>query len=421
MQSLTLKRSRLLLAALFGIALMLLLWLGSPGLSAAEQSRLAVFDQVWKTINDNFFDPKFNGVDWKALQQQYRSRLRQLPEQESIVPLVNQMLGELKTSHTRYYTNDDPAYYQLLGIFQPNSTELQKQIRKFFPTGKIEYTGIGLFTQELDGKLFVRAVLNDSPAAKAGFLVGDQILSADNRPFQPIAAFAGKAGKPVTVQIQRSADPGSKRELTVTPKQLGATQMFLDAQRASVQVIERQGRKIGYIHVWSYAGDQYQQLLEDELIYGRLREADGLVLDLREGWGGAPLTALNIFTGRGPSLTTQSRNREPQVLRSQWNKPVVMLVNEASRSAKEILAYGFQQYKIGTVVGAKTPGAVVAGRAFLMQDGSLLYVAVADVLVDGTTRLEGKGVVPDIGVPFNLPYAQGADPQKERAIAELLR
>jgi carboxyl-terminal processing protease len=54
-----------------------------------------------------------------------------------------------------------------------------------------------------------------------------------------------------------------------------------------------------------------------------------------------------------------------------------------------------------------------------MQDGSLLYLAVADVLVDGE-RLEGKGVTPDISVSFPLAYAQGADPQKAQAIATVL-
>jgi len=120
-------------------------------------------------------------------------------------------------------------------------------------------------------------------------------------------------------------------------------------------------------------------------------------------------------------LTSIPRSGDRNLIKAQWNKPVVMIVNEGSRSAKEILAYGFQQYKIGTVVGAKTPGAVVAGRAFLMQDGNLLYVAVADVYLDGNQRLEGKGVMPDIEVPMTIEYAQGKDPQKERAIATLLQ
>ena len=98
-----------------------------------------------------------------------------------------------------------------------------------------------------------------------------------------------------------------------------------------------------------------------------------------------------------------------------------MVINEGSRSSKEILAYAFQQHKIGPVVGSKTTGAVVAGRPFLMPDGSFLYLAVSDVFINETQRLEGKGVTPDINVPFSLEYAQGADPQKERAIEAVLQ
>jgi carboxyl-terminal processing protease len=374
----------------------------------------AIFDQVWKTVNDNFYDPKFNGVDWKAMRSKYEQKVKQAQSSEELAALVNQMLGELKTSHTQFYTPNEPAYYQLLGIFVPRSSEFEKQLKKFFPKGKVEYSGIGIFTKDIDGKTFVSAILDGSPADQAGLMVGDRILSVEGRPFEPIQSFAGKAGQNVRLLIERS--PNTQQEIAVTPKMLDAIAMFVDAMAASTQVIEREGKKIGYIHIWSYAGDKYQQQLEEELIYGRLKDADGLVLDLRHGWGGAPQTALNIYTARDLSVTSIPRDGTRNTYHSQWKKPVVMLVNEGSRSAKEILALGFQQYDIGPVVGAKTPGAVVAGRPFLMQDGSILYVAVADVYVNGDERLEGKGVTPDIVVPFSPEYARGADPQKERAI-----
>ncbi|MEH2214573.1 hypothetical protein [Nostoc sp.] len=56
------------------------------------------------------------------------------------------MLSQLKSFHTRFYTQDEPAYYQLLGIFLPQNSDLNKQLKKFFPQGKFEYTEIGLFT-----------------------------------------------------------------------------------------------------------------------------------------------------------------------------------------------------------------------------------------------------------------------------------
>lgn len=388
-----------------------------PGVAAPPK----VFEQAWKTVNDNFFDPKFNGVNWSAMREKYAPQAAQAQSPDELATVINRMLAELKTSHTRFYTPEETAYYQLLGIFQPRSRDLQRLPKSIFPRGKLEYSGIGIFTQTTNGKTFVTGVMEGSPGAQAGLQTGDEILTADAQPFHPVNSFKTKANQPVKLLIQPTNDPQSQKELTVTPKLLDPLTMFLDAQKASTQVLQRNGQRIGYVHLWSYAGDQYQEQLEEDLIYGKLREADGLVLDLRGGWGGAPLTALNIYTARGPSVDSIPRSRDRYTIRAQWNKPVVMLVNEGSRSAKEILAYGFQQYKIGTVVGAKTPGAVVAGRAFLMEDGTLLYCAVSDVYVDGTQRLEGQGVVPDIEVPFTVNYAQGADPQKEQAIATLLQ
>ncbi|MCX7596828.1 MAG: S41 family peptidase, partial [Fischerella sp.] len=218
-----------------------------------------------------------------------------------------------------------------------------------------------------------------------------------------------------------SSEPSSQKEIAIAPKIFDAKTMFIEAQKASVQTIQREGKKIGYIHIWSHAANEDEQQLQQEMIYGRLKDADGLILDFRDGWGGGDVNSLNLFTAKtGPSVTSVSRDGKKYTYISQWKKPVAMLINEGSRSSKEIYAYGFQQHKIGPVIGSQTAGAVVAGRPFFMQDGSLLYVAVADVFVNGNQRLEGKGVMPDINVPLPLEYAQGADPQKERAIEVVL-
>ncbi|MBW4612948.1 MAG: PDZ domain-containing protein [Desmonostoc vinosum HA7617-LM4] len=405
----------------FSISLLLLVWFGSSLLPTLAKSETRVFNEVWQTVNDNFYDAKFNGVDWKAMRQKYQPQVEKAKSNQEVASVINQMLAELRTSHTRFYTQNESAYYQLLGIFQPLSGELKQRFQKVFPKGKIEYTSIGVFTKDINGKTFVSAILDDSPAAKAGLKVGDQLVSIDGSPYQQIQSFQDKAGKTVKLLIQRSPNSNTQQEIAIAPKIFDATTMFLDAQKASTQVIEQQGTKIGYVHIWSYAGQQYQQQLEQDLFYGRLRNAEGLVLDLREGWGGASPNYLNIYTAEGPSITSIRRDGQPRTVNYQWKKPVVMVVNEGSRSGKEILAYGFQQYKIGPVVGFKTPGAVVAGSPFLMEDGSLLYLAVADVWLNEKQRLEGKGITPDINVPFSLEYANGADPQKQQAIETVIK
>jgi carboxyl-terminal processing protease len=405
--------------AIVGLIALLLLWLMPPVLSQ-ESLEEKVFNEVWQTVNDNFYDEKFNGIDWDAMRDKYRPQVNQARSRQQLAAVVNQMLAELQTSHTHFYTPNETAYYQLLGIFQPDINELPPAAKALFPNGKYEYTGIGIFTKTNHNKTFISGILDGSPAAIAGLMVGDELLSVDGKPYQPIESFAGKAGQPVSLVIQRSSDPGSRQEISVTPQKFNTTTLFKDAQQASTGVIEQQGKRIGYTHIWSNAADFHQQQMIEDLMFGELAETDGLVLDIRDGWGGGSVAYLNFFTGESPSITSIRRDGRSFVGNSHWKKPIVLLINEGSRSSKEIIAFGVRQSKIGALVGTTTAGAVVAGRAFVMQDGSLLYVAVADVLVDGDQRLEGKGVSPDITVDFSLEYAAGADPQKQQAINTLI-
>ena len=82
----------------------------------------------------------------------------------------------------------------------------------------------------------------------------------------------------------------------------------------SARIIEADGRKIGYVHIWSYARFQYQQLLEDLLTSGKLKDADALIWDLRDGWGGAEPGYLDIFNPRSPTMTLTERSGERDVV-----------------------------------------------------------------------------------------------------------
>lgn len=414
------RQGKLFAVALLSLTMVLGAGAAPPTAFAVGQPQTDVFEQVRRTVAERFFDPDLNGVDWQALAKKYAPLAAAAPTREEKAAVINAMLGELKTSHTRLFTPDEPAYYQMLGVFLPRNDSLGRRLKAVGAESEPHYSGIGIFTRKIDGETFVSAVLDGGPAAKAGLLAGDRLIEADGKPFHATRSFAGKANQPVKLLVQRSPDPASRMEITVSPKTFDGRTMFLDAMKASIQVIERDGRRIGYVHVWSYAGEQYQEMLERALLYGRLKDADALILDVREGWGGASPEYLNIFTPRAISMTTQGRNRGPYTFRSGWSKPVVLLVNENTRSGKELLAYGFRRHGIGPVVGSKTAGAVVAGTLYVMDDGSLLYLAVSDVHVDGDVRLEGVGVTPDIEVPSALAYAQGADPQKDRAIAVAL-
>jgi carboxyl-terminal processing protease len=377
---------------------------------------LTVFEEVWRAVREHFYDPTFHGLDWGAVGERYRALAAAAGSGEERSSVINLMLAELGTSHTGYYTASDPAYYQLLDIFAGG---LRRQLRRLFPDGQVIYPGIGIFTKQLDGKIFISGVLDGLPAWKAGLVVGDEILAADGEPYHPIKSFAGKVDREMILTIRRRRD-GPAEAVVVVPVQIKPNEAFLKAMEDSARVIDVDGVKIGYIHVWSYAGSQYQQLLERELSSGKLKDAVAMVWDLRDGWGGAEAEYLHLFGGRAPTVTLIKRDGAESTANAVWRKPVAMLVNDGTRSGKEILAYGFKEYGIGQVIGSRTAGAVLSGRPYLLSDGSLLLLAVADVLVDGR-RLEGVGVMPTIPVPFSITYAHGEDPQLARAVEVLSR
>lgn len=373
-----------------------------------------VFDEAWRLVQNKFYDRNLLGLDWEAVGNKYRGAYAEAKTNAERSAAINAMLDELGVSHTHHFIKEQPAYYQLVDIF---SWPLRRDIPKYFSGGAITYSGIGIFTKKIDGKTFVSGVLAGLPADTAGLRVGDEIISADGGSFEPVGSFRGKEGEAVALAIRRDAN-GPVTTIAVRPQRIKPDDAFESAMRDSARIIEANGRRIGYIHVWSYAGRSYQEILEAALSDGKLKDADALIWDLRDGWGGARPSFLRIFDPHGPTMILSERNGDTEMVGFRWRKPVVLLTNNGTRSGKEVLTYGFKKNGYGEVVGEPTAGALLAARAFLLSDGSLLILAVNDVTVDGE-RLEGKGVVPTIEVPFELPYAAGKDPQLNRAISVL--
>jgi carboxyl-terminal processing protease len=380
---------------------------------------IAAFDHVWELVRDRFYDPRLHGVDWSAMRDKYRPHAQAAQSSAGLARAINAMLATLNASHTRYYTRDDPAYYQLADIFAGGLE--RRGLQRIFPDGEIAYPGIGVFTESDDqGRLFVAGAIQGAPAHDAGLLIGDEILSADDRPFEPVGSFRGKVGGKVSLSIRRAAG-AAPMAIAVAPTDLKPGDMFLRGLKDSARVIVANGgARIGYVHVWSYASRRYQGALEDLIGEGPLKDADALVWDLRDGWGGAQPWYLDLFNARSPTMQVADRDGETGVVGAKWRKPVAALINGGTRSGKEVLAYGFKTYGLGPLVGAHTEGAVLAATAFLIGDEGLLLLAVEDVLIDGQ-RLEGVGVEPTIAVPFDRRYAAGADPQLDRAVALLSR
>jgi carboxyl-terminal processing protease len=385
---------------------------------APTGSNQADFDQVWELVRDRFYDPHVNGLDWQEQRARFRPDAASAPSREAAAVVINAMLAKLGASHTHFYTPEEPAYYQLADIFV-GALE-HRGLERVFPKGEVSYPGTGVFTEADDqGRTFVTGVIEGAPAHQAGVLLGDEIVSADGRPFRPVGSFRGKVGSPVSLEIRR-ASGAAPIAISVSPADLHPNEMFLRGLKDSARLIVADKARIGYVHVWSYASHRMQSALEDLMSDGPLKDADALVWDLRGGWGGAQPQYLDLFNPRAPTMKITGRNGETGFVDVKWRKPVAALINEGTRSGKEVLAYGFKEYRLGELVGHRTEGAVLAATAFLIGDDGLLLLAVEDVLVDGQ-RLEGVGVTPTIEVPFDSRYAAGSDPQLDRAVQVLAR
>jgi carboxyl-terminal processing protease len=374
---------------------------------------VSTFESVWQAVRDHFYDPRHNGLNWLAVRERYLPDVERATSERSVARVINAMLSELHASHTRFYTRDEPEYYQLADIFA--GALRRRGLERAFPDGRISYPGIGIISSsEANARHTITAVIDGTPAQQAGLRPGDEIIAADGTAFDPIGSFRGKVGKTVVLGAHRAA---SDLQISVAPVDLEPAKMFLRGLESSARIIESGGHRIGYVHVWCYAGSVYQRALEYLLSQGALKDADALIWDLRDGWGGAQPEYLDLFNARAPTMQVTDRSGNSEFVNVKWRKPVAMLINGGTRSGKEVLAYGFKKYRLGELIGARTEGAVLAATAFLVGSG-LLLLAVEDVRVDGE-RLEGVGVTPTIEVQASAASAESDDPQLSRAVAVL--
>jgi carboxyl-terminal processing protease len=379
---------------------------------AGEQA-LATLDEVWTLVHDRFYDPDLKGVDWDAVGATYREQAATADSQEKLAVLINRMLHELPTSHLGYYTPADTAYYDLIAILSSNANALEGGPAP----SDVSYAGIGVFTRRIDGKTFITGLLAGFAAERAGLLVGDEIIDVDGMPFAPVASFQGTIGTETSVAIRRTRD-GPIQRIIVVPETIVPSGAYREAMEASAKVIEAAGFSIGYVRGWTLYDKDYVNALLAILLRGSLSNADALILDMRDGWGGGSPDFLQYFDRHLPLVQLTDRGGTPHIGNTRWRAPVVLLVNQGTRSMKEIFAYGFQKYGYGDLVGERTAGAVLGARGILLEDG-LLILPMFSIQTDGET-LEGRGVAPTVEVPFDIRYAEGRDPQLDRAVEALV-
>lgn len=378
--------------------------------SLSDRDRIEVFDKVWKAVNDKYYDPSFNGVDWNAARERYRSRLDGLKSDEEFYTLLNQMLSELHDPHTVFRT--------------PRAIEANR---------RQQGTSTGVSLREVEGLPAVFRVEPDSEAARAGVEPGMIVRTIDGKPVAERLAvvqkevgassserltrlrvyarlLAGGAGTSLTLGLERGDN--SVLEATLTRRIVSSASKLMSYLLPS-----------GYAYL-KFDGFREGIAKEVRATLEKFKDAPAMIIDLRNNGGGEVPEMRKIASyffnekvllGRGVNRTGKPLSYLGGLIRIPleayvgekggqiYSKPVVILTSDRTGSAAESFTEGLRENDRATVVGSQSCGCVnIVNDTISVKGGGALSISELGYSSPKGRKLEGIGVTPDEVVVLKL-------------------
>lgn len=341
-------------------------------------------DEVWQIINHQYVDTDFNNNDWLKVRQEFVKDAN-YQTQEDAYEAIRKMLGKLEDPYTRFM---NPEEFQNMRIDT---------------SGELTGVGIQIAKDEETDRLIVISPIEDTPAFEAGILAQDIILSIDGKDTtgmdvnDAVKLIRGERGSQVTLTIDRD---GKQRNYDIVREQI-------EIHPVRAQVRDTKLGKIGYIRLTTFnehAAKDMQNAIEAQEKEGVV----GYVLDLRSNPGGLLYSSINIarmWLNEGKIVSTVNRqgisDTESAKNKALTDKPLVVLVNEGSASASEILSGALQDNKRATLLGTKTFGKGLVQSVRPLGDGSGLAVTIAKYLTPSGRDINKEGIPPDVVVELS--------------------
>ena len=280
--------------------------------------------------------------------------------------------------------------------------------------GSFGGVGIVMSFQEKD-KVMVSSVLEESPAQSAGILAGDQIMAVDGvsvtdyQPEETAAHIRGKEGTEVVLTIHREG---------AEDKDYSITRSNILFKTAAGEMIPEHPN-VGYIRIASFSENTAKEFKEN---YDKLASEGmkGLIIDLRSNPGGLVTSCVDIANmvvpkGEVVSIIDKSGDKEVYVSELEETKyPIVVLIDENSASASEILAGALQDTGAATLVGNKSFGKGSVQIVLPLLAGDAVKMTIAKYYTPSGRSIDGTGIEPDVKVELNA--AGGIDNQLVKAI-----
>ncbi len=389
------------------------------GPSLSREERLKVFTRVWQAINDRYYDPNFNGVDWRRLKSQYQPKVELARNNDELYSWLRRMVGELGDAHTRVYAPEEG-------------------FDRYRPAG----TSVGLAVQRIEGRLVVVWVEPGSEAARQGIRPGYVLLRVNHTPVEEL--LARLRDELVASSSPTAFDQQSFNRLFAGPRDTTLALTFIDDEGHS-RIIELKRRftefprrvlwrrlphDLGYIDFNGFGPE-----IERDFAHAvrALQDTRGLILDLRHNGGGFVRTVVQVASyflpeetelGEFISRTGRSTRHRTQRLRLSYRSPLVVLVSTRSASGAEMLTAALQENRRAFVIGThpSTCGCLLGvSRTLPLPDGGKLNVSDTDYRTARGRRIEGTGIKPDQVLELRISdLLSGRDRPLEAAVKHLL-
>ena len=346
-----------------------------------------IYHRAWKLVYENYYEKDYNGVDWRKLEHKYDSKIQTVDDAHKYIKV---MLKTLNDPYTRFL---DPRAYK------DESDAIDAKI-----------VGIGINLMQKNHRLMITRTIDDGPAEEAGVRAGDEIIGIDGSnavgitPEQAAERIRGQAGSPVALKLRRKT--GEEKNVNIVRREI-----VIKAVKA-----EMLKNNIGKIKLSTFISNDAAREFRHAL--RKFQRADGLVIDLRDNPGGLLSNALEIadmLLEHGAIVSTISRNGKHTDIASGvpiTHQPLVVLVDQESASASEILASALRDNKRAKLVGTKTYGKGLVQEINRLPGGAAIHITVSRYLTPSGADINKVGVHPDIMV-------NKKEAQLETAIAHL--
>lgn len=324
----------------------------------------------------------------------------------------------IDSSYLREVDEVDLMNGQLKGMVQaledPYSVYLtEDEFKSFTEDTAGVYGGIGVIvTPGEDNFITVISPIEGTPGERAGLKTGDKITKVNGVEYyadtmdEAVSIMKGEPNTKVTLTIMRS----DKNDINHTVD-IGITREIIRIVTVKSDVLEND---IGYLRITSFDEITYEDFMK-ELDSLEKSNVKGLILDLRNNPGGLLNICADIadeLLGKGDIVYTETRDGEREYLKSDRGMidiPMVVLVNEGSASASEIVAGAIKDHNRGELIGTTTFGKGVVQRIRDLGDGTGLKLTISEYFTPNGTNIHGIGITPDIVIELNED-AQGIGP-----------